>query len=67
VPGCFVHLDQTRLGLTKEQVVERLSAGDAPVAVATFPHGVLVNPIELAPDEDDLVAARLRAVLSGGG
>lgn len=64
VPGCFVRLDQARIGLTKEQVVQRLSDGDPSIAVSTFPHGVLINPIELAPEEDDIVATRLRAVLS---
>ena len=64
VPGCFVTVDEARIGASKAALVERLAASEPPIAVGTFPRGLLLNPIELDPSEDALVAERIRAVLS---
>jgi uncharacterized pyridoxal phosphate-dependent enzyme len=67
VPGCFVRIDDARARLTAAEVVEQLDAGDPPIVVSTYPQGLLVNPIELSPDDDEIVGARLRALLSTRG
>ncbi|MBI2321806.1 MAG: hypothetical protein HYU88_06875 [Chloroflexi bacterium] len=65
LPEVLVELDEARLGLTRDEIVRRLAAGDPRIEVA--PHadaGLLLNPDTLQDGEAELVAQRLKAVLA---
>jgi uncharacterized pyridoxal phosphate-dependent enzyme len=66
-PTAFVTIDPST-GLTGASVVEALLAGDPSVAIMGFddPQIVRVDVRVLSDDEAEVVAQRLRAVLTGG-
>jgi L-seryl-tRNA(Ser) seleniumtransferase len=64
LPRMAVHLDATRLGKTRDQVVDLLAAGDPAIIVAlAAADGIFVNPMTLSPGEDQIVLDRLLETL----
>lgn len=69
-PLAVIHLDEAVLGRPVEAVVNELMDGDPPIAVSQgFLHerALGLNPAVLQPDEETIVAARLRDVLDRRG
>ena len=65
VPHLMVTWDPEVLSLASATVYQRLLDGEPRVAVRErAPHGVIVSALMLRPEQDELVVARLRAVLS---
>jgi D-glucosaminate-6-phosphate ammonia-lyase len=65
VPHLIVTWDPARLPLSSATVYQRLLDGDPRVAVRErAPHSVIVSALMLRPEQDAVVADRLRAVLS---
>ncbi|MCC7366782.1 MAG: aminotransferase class V-fold PLP-dependent enzyme [Chloroflexi bacterium] len=58
-PTILVSIDE-KTGLTPDQVVERLRAGDPPILTRAFQGKLLVDPHNLRGDEASIVARRLR-------
>lgn len=69
IPSLVLDLDEAKLGFTAYDAVNRLLAGDPPIAVvesrAEF-GSLAINPMGIAPNEVEIVGRRLREVLSGG-
>ncbi len=66
MPRAELIFDESRLGLTRDAVLERLMAGDPAVALAPAgERGVFVNPQTLQPGEEQIVIARLKEALAG--
>lgn len=63
-PVCLVHLDRNVLGLSHDEVHRRLLEGEPGVGVGRFDGGLIVNPMMLADGEEEIVARRIREVLS---
>jgi L-seryl-tRNA(Ser) seleniumtransferase len=59
-PTILVTLDKARTGLTPDEIVARLAAGDPPILTRAFQGKVLVDPHNLRGDEAETVARRLR-------
>jgi len=57
--------DAARSFVTLREPQER--AGEPSIALGAYAGGLLVNPIELDPAEDAIVAERIRAALSTDG
>jgi L-seryl-tRNA(Ser) seleniumtransferase len=65
LPHLMVTWDPDRLPLSSNVVYQRLLDGEPRVAVRErAPHGVIVSPLMLQPEQDAIVTARLRAVFS---
>ncbi len=68
VPHLLVFWDEQRVKLTRAQMKEQLSQGKPPIATArvkgTGEDGFLVSVFMLKPGEEEIVAARLREILS---
>ena len=61
---CLVSIDASVTGITRDEVVERLMAGNPAVAVAkTGSDAIHLNPMTLEPGEDKIVAERLVEVV----
>jgi L-seryl-tRNA(Ser) seleniumtransferase len=66
VPHLMVTWDPARLPFSSATVYQRLLDGEPRVAVRErAPHGVIVSPLMLHPDEDETIVRQLRRVLSG--
>jgi L-seryl-tRNA(Ser) seleniumtransferase len=65
MPVGEVHLDPAVVRVTKTEAQQRLLTGEPAVGMGTFDDGLVVNPMMLAPREEDVVIRQLRAVLSG--
>lgn len=67
-PTAFVTIDPSR-GLTGARVIEEMLAGDPSIAIMSFgdPRMVRVDVRVLSDDETEVVAARLREVLTPAG
>jgi L-seryl-tRNA(Ser) seleniumtransferase len=64
VPRAKVTLDVDRLGITGDEVVQRLLDGDPAIAVAPDgPTGIYLNPYTLQPGEEKIVQQHLVALL----
>jgi L-seryl-tRNA(Ser) seleniumtransferase len=64
MPRAEIRLDPA-LGLSSREVIRRLEEGDPAICVAgAGPHGLFVNPQTLEPGEEEIVARRLREVLT---
>ncbi|MGE3271493.1 MAG: aminotransferase class V-fold PLP-dependent enzyme [Chloroflexota bacterium] len=59
-PTILVSLDKSKTGLTPDDLVERLKAGDPPILTRAFQDKLLVDPHNLRGDEASIVARRLR-------
>ena len=65
IPRAELVLDETRLGRTRDAVLNGLRTGDAAVELAEGPNAtLLVNPQTLEPEEVQIVVRRLREELS---
>ncbi|MBF0277263.1 MAG: aminotransferase class V-fold PLP-dependent enzyme [SAR324 cluster bacterium] len=64
LPWCLLTVDPQLLGISRDQIIDRLMAGNPAVAVAPANHdGIHLNPMTLEPGEDQIVIDRLIAVL----
>ena len=65
LPEVVVEFDERRLGLSRDQIVQRLARGTPRIEVALCgPTGITLNPDPLKDGEVDIVIARLRAAIS---
>ena len=68
LPHLAVTWDAARLTLSSHDVSQRLMDGDPRISVReSGPNRVIVSPLMLRPDEDKIVVARLREVLTATG
>lgn len=64
VPRAFVELDVDKVGMTGDEIVEKLLAGDPAVAVAPNDRtSIYLNPYTLNPGEERIVLEQLLGVL----
>jgi L-seryl-tRNA(Ser) seleniumtransferase len=70
VPHLLLHWDEARLKLTPEQMKSKLAAGKPSIATArvhgTGDTGFLLSVFMLQPGEEQIVAERVRAILTAG-
>jgi uncharacterized pyridoxal phosphate-dependent enzyme len=59
-PTILISIDETKTGLTPEQLVDRLRTGDPPILTRAFQGKLLIDPHNLRGDEASIVARRLR-------
>lgn len=59
-PTILISLDETKTGLTPDQLVDRLRTGDPPILTRAFQGKLLIDPHNLRGDEASIVARRLR-------
>jgi uncharacterized pyridoxal phosphate-dependent enzyme len=59
-PTILISVDESKTGLTPDQLAERLRAGDPPILTRAFQGKLLVDPHNLRGDEASIVARRLR-------
>ena len=64
VPRAFITLDAAALGLTSEDLRLQLRAGNPRIDVSGGDHRIVVSPLTLQPGEEQVVAARLREILT---
>ena len=65
LPRTLVTIDATQSGISRDEVVAQLEAGNPIIAVATQgTNGIYLNPMTLAPGEEKIVLQRLVAVLT---
>jgi len=67
VPHLQVNFDQNRIGLTGQQIMDKMRQGSPRIELnpAVGPNFVTVGVWMLKPDEDVIVARRLREVFQG--
>ena len=67
-PRAFVHLESSWRGPSEDEIIDRLADGDPSVRVlpAGTGDGVAVSPVNLLDGEAEIVADRLREVLTAG-
>jgi L-seryl-tRNA(Ser) seleniumtransferase len=70
VPHLLLRWQERRLGITREQVIQALLAGDPPIEIGrvrgTGERGMLVSVLTLQDGEECVLGERLRAVLRSG-
>lgn len=59
VPRVYLTWDEQELGVSPEEIRNRLLAGDPSIAVGEIRQGLSVNPIVLADGEEQVVARRI--------
>jgi D-glucosaminate-6-phosphate ammonia-lyase len=59
-PTILISLDESKSGLTPDQLVDRLRTGDPPILTRAFQGKLLIDPHNLRGDEASIVARRLR-------
>ncbi len=65
LPRTAVHIDASKVGKSRDDVVRELMDGDPSIAVATFgDDGIYLNPMTLADGEEETLVERLLEVLS---
>lgn len=66
-PHALIFWDEQHLGITREQVTEKLRQGTPSIRLTRLPgtgdQGLLVSVLMLQPEEDKIVASRLREAL----
>ena len=63
MPRAEIVLDERRLEMTRDQVLDRLMEGDPAVSLAAAgKHGLYVNPQTLEDGEERIVERRLREI-----
>jgi len=65
MPVCLVHLDSASIGVTRDQLHQRLLDGEPSVATGFFEGGLAINPMMLASGEEQIVIRELRRALGG--
>lgn len=67
VPHLIIAWDETRLGVTRAQVTQRLMEGDSPIQIGrvsgTGDRGILISVLTLQEGEERIVGERLRTLL----
>ena len=66
VPHLFIRWDEAKLGITQDQCGEKLREGEPSIEVLVdeYPQGMAVTPFMMRPEEDMVVAGRIKAVLT---
>ena len=68
VPHLLIHWDENRIGITPAQMKQKLAGGDPSIATArihgTGDAGFLISVFMLQPDEDRIVADRVKSILN---
>lgn len=65
LPEAVVEFDESRLKLSRDQIVQQLAKGMPRIEVGLYGRtGILINPDTLKEDDVDLVITRLRAALT---
>ena len=60
MPRAEIQLDERGLGLSRDQLLERLRSGEPAITLAPAgEHGVYVNPQTLEPGEERIVTRRV--------
>jgi len=59
IPRAYVEWDASALNLGVEEAVRELRAGEQPIAVGSTGVGLVLNPQELAPGEEEIVGQRI--------
>ncbi len=66
MPRAEIILDEAALGLTRDQLLERLLTGEPSISIAAAEaSGVYINPQTLQPGEEKIIVARIQQILSG--
>jgi uncharacterized pyridoxal phosphate-dependent enzyme len=66
MPRAELTFDEGALGITRDEVLRQLLAGSPAISLAPAgERGVFVNPQTLQPGEEQVIVARLKAVLGG--
>ena len=65
IPRASIGWDETTLGLTIQKAVEKLYAGDPPIAVSSAEGSLMINPQTLDWGEERIVADRIYELLHG--
>jgi L-seryl-tRNA(Ser) seleniumtransferase len=64
LPRALVHIDATRTGKSRDRIVAELLEGDPGISVSIEgSDGLYLNPWSLTDDEEEIVLARLQAIL----
>src|SRR5207302_7734245 len=70
MPHLIISWDEKRLGLTRQQLTNKLFKGEPPIQIGrvsgTGDKGVLISVFMLQDGEDRVVAERLRSLLKKG-
>jgi len=66
VPRVAIRWDEEKLGLTTDDVVRQLSEGKPRIEVLVTRVGLTISPNTLQPDEEQIIAQRLREILGRG-
>ncbi len=66
VPHLYVHWDEQKLGISREQCGKELQDGEPSIEVLVnqYPQGLAVTPFMMKPEEDQIVAGRIKAILT---
>ncbi len=66
MPRAEVSFDQEALGITRDDILKQLRAGDPSIALAAAGgNGVFVNPQTLEPGQETIIIDRLQQIVSG--
>ena len=64
MPRAELIFDEASLGITRDELLERLMAGDPAVSLApSGANGVFVNPQTLQPGEEKIVVGRIKILV----
>jgi L-seryl-tRNA(Ser) seleniumtransferase len=68
VPHLYLTWDEKKLGISKAQCCAQLRDGEPGIEVLedSYPQGMALTPFMMKPDEDLIVANRIKAVLTSG-
>jgi L-seryl-tRNA(Ser) seleniumtransferase len=68
VPHLYINWDEQKLGISRAQCGKELREGEPSIEVLEndYPQGMAVTPFMMRPDEDLIVAGRIKAILTSG-
>ena len=68
VPHLFIIWDEKKLGINKDQCGRELREGEPSIEVLVdeYPQGLALTPFIMKPEEDLIVAERIKAILASG-
>jgi L-seryl-tRNA(Ser) seleniumtransferase len=68
VPHLYLKWDEKALGITRAQCCQKLRDGEPSIEVleGEYPQGMAVTPFMMRPQEDLIVARRIKAILASG-
>ena len=68
MPRAEIIFDEAALGLTRDDILQRLRQGEPSIALAAAgTSGVFVNPQTLQPGQERIICERLREIISSTG